>query len=80
MGKSTELCYNHTMTQSRRAELTAREIEVLTLIARGYTNRHIAAELCISVSTVNSHVQNIYTALGAVNRSHAVAIFARFLK
>lgn len=50
------------------------------MIARGYTNRHIAAELCISVSTVNSHVQNIYTALGAVNRSHAVAIFARFLK
>ncbi len=54
--------------------LTRREAEVLRLIARGSSNRDIAAELVISLETVKTHVGNIFGKLGAANRSHAVVI------
>ena len=43
--------------------LTARETEVLKLVAKGYTYREIADKLFISVKTVQNHVQNILTKL-----------------
>jgi DNA-binding NarL/FixJ family response regulator len=55
--------------------LTDREIEVLVLVARGSTNRAIAAELLISEHTVARHVHNIFTKLG-VNSRTAAASFA----
>jgi DNA-binding NarL/FixJ family response regulator len=53
--------------------LTTREAEVLTLVARGKTNRAIAAELYISEKTVASHLNHIFTKLGLASRSAATA-------
>jgi DNA-binding CsgD family transcriptional regulator len=57
--------------------LTAREAEVLDLLARGYTNREIAARLVISVKTASVHVSHILRKLGAPNRLEAAAIAHR---
>ena len=57
--------------------LTPREAEVLTLVARGYTNREIAATLVISVKTASVHVSHILRKLDAPNRLEAAAIAHR---
>jgi DNA-binding CsgD family transcriptional regulator/tetratricopeptide (TPR) repeat protein len=57
--------------------LTPREAEVLALLARGYTNREIAAALVISVRTAGVHVSHILRKLGAPNRLEAAAIAHR---
>jgi DNA-binding CsgD family transcriptional regulator/tetratricopeptide (TPR) repeat protein len=57
--------------------LTPREAEVLNLLARGYTNREIAAMLVISVRTVSVHVSHILRKLGAPNRLEAAATISR---
>ena len=54
--------------------LTARELEVLTLVAAGRSNREIAAELFIAAKTVSVHVSNILAKLGAASRTEAAAI------
>ncbi|CAN5645823.1 hypothetical protein BH23CHL2_BH23CHL2_03620 [soil metagenome] len=54
-------------------DLTAREIEVLRLIAEGRTNQEIADALSISVRTVERHVTNIYNKTGISNRAEATA-------
>jgi LuxR family maltose regulon positive regulatory protein len=51
--------------------LTEREHEVLQLLVAGHTNREIAQELVIAVSTVKSHVNNIYGKLAVRNRTEA---------
>lgn len=53
--------------------LTARECEVLALMAEGGTNRGIAADLGLSPKTVNRHVENIFDKLGVSSRAAAVA-------
>ncbi|MEU0565228.1 response regulator transcription factor [Nonomuraea sp. NPDC005983] len=53
--------------------LSARELEILHLIAEGATNREAAARLFISEATVKSHVLHIYTKLGVNDRAAAVA-------
>jgi two-component system, NarL family, response regulator len=55
-----------------RIELSEREHEVLTSIAKGKSNKIIASELQISESTVKFHVANILLKLGASDRTHAV--------
>jgi DNA-binding NarL/FixJ family response regulator len=55
--------------------LTDREIEVLSLIARGRTNRDVADDLFISTKTVGRHVENIYTKIGVSTRA-AAALYA----
>ena len=55
--------------------LTAREVEVLGLIARGRSNREIASSLVISERTVARHVQNIFAKLGVSSRASA-SVFA----
>ena len=57
-------------------ELSAREIEVLRLIANGATNREIAEKLVISEGTVKNHISNILSRLGLRDRTQA-AIYAR---
>ncbi len=57
--------------------LTTRETEVLTLVARGLTNREIAAELIISAKTASVHVSHILRKLDAPNRLEAAAIAHR---
>lgn len=54
--------------------LTAREIDVLRLIATGNSNKQIADHLSIGEATVKSHVTNILSKLGANDRAHAVTI------
>ena len=53
--------------------LTAREVEVLGLLANGCSNSQIAAELFVSLNTVKTHVSRVLTKLGAPSRSAAVA-------
>ena len=53
--------------------LTARELEVLRLVATGKTNRVIAADLFLSEKTVARHVSNIFTKLGLSSRAAATA-------
>ena len=57
--------------------LTAREAEVLALVARGYTNREIAVALVISVKTASVHVSHILRKLDAPNRLEAATIAHR---
>jgi two-component system NarL family response regulator len=54
--------------------LTAREIEVLRLVAWGNGNKQVAAQLSIAGETVRMHMKNILEKLGAHDRAHAVTI------
>jgi DNA-binding NarL/FixJ family response regulator len=56
--------------------LTAREIEILRLVATGSTNREIAARLYLSEGTVKNHISRILTRLGLRDRTQA-ALYAR---
>jgi predicted ATPase/DNA-binding CsgD family transcriptional regulator len=51
--------------------LTAREVEVLRLVAQGFTSAQIAEQLVIGLATVNFHVRSIYSKLGVSSRSAA---------
>lgn len=53
--------------------LTAREVEVIRLVARGLSNREIAEELVVSEHTVHRHMSNIFDGLGQHSRASAVA-------
>ena len=60
--------------RDRKAEtLTAREVEVLQLLAFGHTNKDIADQLFISPDTVKTHLEHIFEKLGAADRTAAVA-------
>jgi DNA-binding NarL/FixJ family response regulator len=54
--------------------LSAREIEVLTLVAAGQSNKVIAAQLFITEATTKGHVKSILAKLGANDRTHAVTL------
>jgi DNA-binding NarL/FixJ family response regulator len=60
-------------TQSPEA-LSERELEVLTLISRGTANKLIASSLCISESTVKTHIQSIFHKLNVNDRTEAVTL------
>lgn len=51
--------------------LTAREVEVLSLLARGHSNKEVAKQLFVTQKTVSSHVQHIYVKLGVSSRARA---------
>jgi DNA-binding NarL/FixJ family response regulator len=53
-------------------ELTPREAEVLTLIARGRSNTEIAGELFVSAATVKTHINNLFAKIGVRDRAQAV--------
>jgi DNA-binding NarL/FixJ family response regulator len=57
-----------------RGALTARELEVLSLIAEGLSNRGIAQRLVISEATAARHVFNIFGKLGVHTRAQAVRV------
>jgi DNA-binding NarL/FixJ family response regulator len=58
---------------SKAHGLTARELQVLRLLATGATNRAIASELVVAEKTVDRHVSNIFTKLGVSSRAAATA-------
>lgn len=58
--------------QSVLSLLSAREIEVLTLIEKGLTNQQIALRLSVAESTVKTHINNIYSKLGVQSRVQAI--------
>ena len=61
------------MRRGYRGGLTAREAEVLRLIAAGCTSQEIADRLVISIHTVERHITHIYQKLGVRGRAEAVA-------
>jgi DNA-binding NarL/FixJ family response regulator len=63
--------------KEREDMLTAREREILQLLADGMSNSDVAGKLFISQETVKSHVRHILTKLEADTRTHAVAIALR---
>jgi DNA-binding CsgD family transcriptional regulator len=58
--------------QQQNLGITARELEILTLIARGLSNREIAAQLFVSENTVKTHCARTFAKLGAARRTQAV--------
>ena len=54
--------------------LTARELEVLAMLAAGRSNQAIASELVVTLDTVKKHVSHVLSKLGATNRTQAVAL------
>ena len=61
----------------RAQALTSREVEVLTWVARGKSAWEIGEILDIAKRTVDEHAQTAVRKLGAVNRTHAVALAVR---
>ena len=57
--------------------LTPREIEVLTLVSRGFGNKEVGDRLGTAAGTIKMHVQSILSKLGAKDRTHAVTIALR---
>jgi DNA-binding CsgD family transcriptional regulator len=53
-------------------ELSKRELEILNLLAQGHSNQEIAAKLFVSVSTVKTHIQNIFEKLDVKRRIQAI--------
>ncbi|GAA1457760.1 LuxR C-terminal-related transcriptional regulator [Nocardiopsis exhalans] len=68
-----QLTTRTTVDGARPGGLSDRECEVLRLVAAGYTNRRIAAELVLSEHTVARHLSNIYPKLGVSSRTAATA-------
>ena len=67
------------LDQMRRPDqaLTAREAELLTLLAEGLTNKELGRRLFISEATVKTHLAHIYAKLGVDSRAAAVSIALR---
>jgi PAS domain S-box-containing protein len=61
----------------RATELTERELEVLRLLAAGRSTADVARFLCVSVTTIRTHVQNLLGKLGVHSRLQAVALARR---
>ena len=62
---------NATKSSRTLCPLTDRELEILRLVARGYTNGRIARELWVTEQTVKFHLSNTYRKLGVANRTEA---------
>jgi two-component system NarL family response regulator len=57
--------------------LTGRELDVLTLLARGKSNKEIGVNLYISETTVKSHLRSIFTKLNVLSRTEAITTASR---
>jgi len=67
----------HTELPAASNRLTPREVQVLRQVAAGSTNKAIAGELGVAVSTVERHLVNLYTKIGARGRADAIAYALR---
>lgn len=59
------------------AALTKRELEILSSLAAGRTNKEIAAEKAVSTNTVKYHIRNLFEKLGVSNRGQAIALYLK---
>ncbi len=59
-------------SEAEKLGLTARELEVVRLIAQGHSNTEIAAELFVSDATVKTHINHIFSKLGARDRAQVI--------
>jgi DNA-binding NarL/FixJ family response regulator len=77
LGAAPDVARVDSLTASPRAAtahgLTQRELQVLRLVAKGATNRSIAAELVLSERTIDRHVSNIFAKLRVSSRAAATA-------
>jgi ATP/maltotriose-dependent transcriptional regulator MalT len=60
--------------QQHSLGITDRELEILTLIARGHSNREIATQLFVSENTIKTHCSRAFDKLGAARRTQAVQL------
>ncbi len=67
-----EAHFKASLPEAAFPELTARELEVLTLIAQGDKNRRIAKKLVITDKTVRNHITNIFSKLQVADRAQAI--------
>lgn len=67
-----------TQTRPVPENLSAREGEILRLLARGYAYKEIADELGVGLGTINTHIRRIYRKLQVSSRGEAVSLFAPF--
>jgi len=58
-------------------KLTKRELEILSSLAAGRTNKEIASEKAVSTNTVKYHVRNLFEKLGVRNRGQAIALYLK---
>ncbi len=58
---------------AEKLNISKRELEVLVLLTKGYTNQEIADELFISLNTAKTHISNIYLKLDVTKRTKAIA-------
>lgn len=65
---------NESNIRGKRAPITPREIDILRLIVKGYSNQQIAVELDCARETVKTHIRHILSKLNAAGRTHAVII------
>jgi|WetSurMetagenome_2_1015567.scaffolds.fasta_scaffold69534_2 DNA-binding CsgD family transcriptional regulator len=77
--KTGKIClFNNELETNKKTILSTREVEVLSLVSKGFASKEIADKLFLSVNTVNNHRQNILEKVGAVNTAEA-ATYARNL-
>jgi len=57
------------------SELTERELEVIALVAQGYTNLEIATQLCMSALTVKTHLDHISQKIGIRRRTQLAGLY-----
>jgi DNA-binding NarL/FixJ family response regulator len=67
------------VTRKSDSPITKRELEILFLIANGHKNREISSELCISETTVKTHIQNIFKKLNIDNRFQAMLYTKKYI-
>lgn len=70
--KSDDFFKSHQKTSATEERLSCREVEIIKLIACGYSNNEISLSLKISTSTVSTHIKNIYQKLQVHSKAHAV--------
>jgi DNA-binding CsgD family transcriptional regulator len=69
--------YSSSMSSTPTHNLSARELEVLKLMAEGQSNSEIAAYLYLSHNTIKTHVRNIFHKLGVDHRVQAAVVALR---
>jgi NarL family two-component system response regulator LiaR len=74
-GSLSDETFSGALCEGRGVALTGREVEVLRLVARGWSNQNIANELMISEATVRTHVSHVLAKLDLTSRTQA-ALYA----